>query len=226
MPHSNDEQLQHDLAIALPPATRQVLVRALDVAYRDAGQCFNLEAGCDAQWFGFTIFKFVAHQIAKALTEDPSLDIEVIGSGTGAFRLRVGAFVIAPYRCGPLRPQDPWQEFPSNHNGAGLLVDLNSGQIEMFAGFDDDQIGLVLGHYGNWDTGLAAVYLKKPISKTNGQISEWAYVEEVFRLGGDALPAPAEAPRTPVLPPPATVVRPKVLPFKRKPLEGAEGEGA
>lgn len=226
MAHTNDEHLQHDLATLLPPATRAVLLGAMDVAYRDAGKRFDPDAGCDAQWFGFTIFKFVSAQIGKALECDPSIDLAVIGSGTGAFRLRVGHFVIAPYRCGTWGTEDPWTTFPSNQNGAGILVDLNSGQIEMFAGYGDDQTGIVLGHYGNWDTGLEAVYLKKPISKSNGQISEWEYVEEIFRLGGGALPAPVEPPRTPVLPPPATVVRPKVLPFKRKAQHGTEGEGA
>lgn len=223
MAPSNDKQLASDLAVLLPPTVRQMLISAIDAAYRNAGSRFDPDVGCNSQWFGFTVFQFVAHEIAQALEAASSVDVVVIGSATGAFRLRVGPFVIAPYRCGVWMPDDPWKAFPSNHNGAGLLVDLNSGQLEMFAGSDDDQVGIVLGHYGNPESGLEAVYLKKPIAKTNGQISEWEYVEELFRIDGNTLTAPAAAP---VLPPPATVVRPTVLPFKRKPQEGAEGEGA
>lgn len=227
MTSPNDPQLQQDLAAYMPPATRQALQQALNAAYRDAGKHFDIEAGSDPQLFGFMVFKFVAHQIRKVVDADPTLDIEVVGSSTGAFRLRVGPFIVAPYACGRCAPSDPWLEFPGNHNGAGLLVDVNAGQLEIFAGYGDDQTGIVLGHYGNWDTGLEAIFLKKPISKANGQISEWGYVEEIFRIGSNGATAPAPtSPPAPLLPQPAAVVRPKVLPFKRKPQQGTDSGGA
>lgn len=225
MDSRNDPRLAQDLLTHLPPAARQMLHAAIDAAYRDAGKHFDPDAGADMQLFGFTIFKFVAHQIRKAVDADPTLGITVIGSSTGAFRLQVGPFVVAPYACGYRTTDDPWEQFPSNDKGAGLLAETNSGQIEIFPQFDESPTAIVIGHYGHPDSGLAAIYLKKPTAQTNGRISRWGYVEPVYQMGSGTSAAP-EAPRSPVLPGPAKVVRPTVLPFKRKPAQDTETERA
>ncbi|MES3035950.1 MAG: hypothetical protein V4813_18245 [Gemmatimonadota bacterium] len=223
----DSEQLRKELDEALPRTVRDLLVAAMDSAHRDAGLRFDVDAGSDAQLYGFMVYKFVAHQVSRAIEEDPSLPIRVVGGTSGAFRLRAGRFLLAPYSCGRHAPDDPTGQFPSNDKGAGLLADINAGQGELFAGMVNADIAVVLGHYGNWESGLEAVFLKVPIAQRDGQISEWDYVEEVFRLGGTAAAGAPTPPTTPpVLPPPAVVVRPNVLPFKRKPQRGAEGEGA
>ena len=83
-------------------------------------------------------------------------------------------------------------------------------------------MAFVLAHYGNADAGLEALYLKRPVDQLYGRISRWDYVEEVFRTGGESTtttPAPA-----PLLPGPAKVTRPTVLPFKKLPARDGETE--
>lgn len=224
----NDAHLRELLCIHLPSATRQALHAAIDVAYRDAGKHFDPEAGSDMQHFGFSVFKFVAYQIRKAVEADPALGLSVIGSSTGAFRLRVGPFVLVPYACGYRNPDDPWTEFPGNDRGAGLLAEINGGQLDLFGESDDvAPTAMVLGHYGNPESGVEAIFLKKPTAQTHGRISEWGYVEPMYQMGFDsATEAPRETPRSPVLPGPAKVTRPRVLPFKKNPAADSETEGA
>ncbi|WP_310568611.1 hypothetical protein [Gemmatimonas sp.] len=223
----------------MPAHVRGVLVQALDVAYRDAGRLFDLEAGADLQWFGFTVFKFVAHQIRRVLDQDSTLGLTVVGGTTGAFRLQAGSFIVAPYACGRRIPDNPWTAFPSNNNGAGMLADINCGQIELFSGeVEGDQVAIVLGHYGSPETGLEAVFLKKPVAQTGGQISRWGYIEPIFKLGGSGTATVLLTPTAPVgqeggasvrravLPGPTSVGRPTMLPFKRKPAQQSENEGA
>lgn len=236
-PH--DPVLAGELVHAVPANVRRALVQALDAAYRDAGRHFDLEAGADMQWFGFTVFKFVAHQIRRLVDLDPTLGLAVLGGTSGAFRLQAGSFIVAPYSCGRRIPDDPWTAFPTNNNGAGLLADMNCGQGDLFLGeADGDQVAMILGHYGSPETGLEAVFFKKPVAQTGGQISRWGYVEPIFTLGGSgtgtvtltptapAGPTSGTSTRGTVLPGPTPVVRPTVLPFKRKPAQQSDTEGA
>ena len=222
----NDTQLQQDLLTHLPLATRQALYTAADAAYQDAGRQFDPDIGADMQLFGFTLFKYIGHQIRTAAEADPSLGISILGSSTGAFRFKAGPFVVAPYSCGHQAPRDPWTEFPGNDKGAGLLSEINTGQLEIFREFDVAPVAIVLGHYGNPDGGLEALFLKMPMAHTHGRISRWGYVEPLYQIGGTRVAPAREATRSPVLPGPAQVTRLTVLPFKKKPAQDSETEGA
>lgn len=225
MESPNDPELALDLSTYLPLTTREALRVAIDAAYVDAGRHFEPDAGADMQLFGFTVFKYVAHQVRRLVEADPSLGLSVMGSTTGAFRLKAGPLIIAPYSCGHSSPTDPSTEFPGNDKGAGLLANINSGQIEIFDELDESPTAVVLAHYGNPTTGLEAVFLKKPVSQTNGRISRWGHIERVFQIG-DAKAAATEPVRETVLPAPAPVKRPTVLPFRKRPVQTSEGEGA
>lgn len=235
MDTSSDTALQHDLAQHLPPRTRRVLHAAVDRAYADAGQRWSPDAGCNAMWFGFTTFTFVAHRIREAADADPTLGVTVLGGASGAFRLKAGPYLIAPYGCGFSRPEDPRTHFPNNDKGAGLLADINLDQLEIFPQFETAPTALVLAHYGNYERGLEALYLKEPRGATQGRIDRWGYIEPIYEAGsGDARVVPTvgpsggppAGPRPAVLPGPATVVRPTVLPFKKKPAQDTGAEGA
>lgn len=223
----NDPELERDLSRFLPTTARLVLHAGLDAAYRDAGRHFDPEAGSNMQLFGFTIFTFVVYQLRLAIEADPSLGLTVVNGAGGAFRLQAGPFLIGPYACGNRSPDDPWSQFPSNDKGAGWLAEINSGQMDLFAAPGDPHVGIVLGHYGNPEGGLEAVFLKQPIAQSGGRISRWGYVEPIYEIGSGGAEIAPEAPLPPVLPGPATVVRPKVLPFKKKPaVQDGETEGA
>jgi len=229
---TQDTRMQQDLAHHLPPQTRQVLHAAADRAYADAGARWSPEVGTNPMWYGMTTWTFVTHRIREAADADPSLGIEVLGGMSGAFRFKVGPYLIAPYGCGYRKPDDPRQHFPNNDKGAGLLAEINLDQFDFFPRFDALPIALVLAHYGNYDSGLEALYLKEPRGVSQGRIDLWGYVEPLYEMGSSdarVLPTttvPAAAPRQAVLPGPAKVVRPTVLPFKQRPAaqdRGSEG---
>ena len=214
MDEFEQEKLKQELTKHFLPAAREVVLQAMDAAYRNVGAMWNPESGCDMQWFGFTVWKFAVHEIRKAIEADASVGISVLGSGVGAFRLSVGPLVISPYSCGYRAPVDAWASFPNNDKGAGLLSDINSGQTEfvpLLPVLPADLTALVLAHYGNYEDGLEALFVKCPIESSNGRITRWGYIEELWRVGSAQRTTPVQA----VLPGPAKIERPGVLPFKK-----------
>lgn len=225
MPTANDEELKADLVEYLSPPARAAVVAAVDAAYADAGKQFDPGSGGDMQLFGFTVFKYVSHRIRLVADKDPTMGITILGNATGAFRFKVGPFIVAPYSCGYRKPTDPWAEFPGNDRGAGFLSEINIGQFEIFPEFETSPVALVLGHYGNPDGGLEALFVKKPVAQTQGRISRWGYVEPLYQIGNRMTGDP-ERGRDQVLPGPTKITRPTILPFKKKHVEEKGSEGA
>lgn len=213
---------QDDLRAYLPASTREEFRLALDTAYLDTGSRFEPNVGSDAQWFGYSVWKFGEYRL-KQILENDKLPIRDASSG-GQFRIGFGPFVMAAYPCGHSVPDDPWKEFPNNDKGAGFLSDINTGQFSLkIDGFSERPgVAIVLAHYGNHDTGLEALYLKIPCAQTAGRISRWSYVEELWRIGGTA--GGTSRPTSPVLPGPAKIETPQ-LPF-RKPIKKTDTESA
>lgn len=204
----------NDLGSYLLPPAREAFQISLDRAYRDAGSRFDATVGCDAQWFGWNVWKFAEHQLKKILP-DQTLGLRDASEG-GQFRIGFGPFVMATYACGHSMPDDPWKEFPNNDKGAGFLSDINTGQwslrIDGFA--EQPGVAIVLAHYGNQENGLEALYIKRPCAQTAGRISEWSYVEELWRIGGHSGGSTAPRPTEPLLPGPVKIGTP-TLPFRR-----------
>src|SRR5579862_6715583 len=168
------DELRQELGAHLSPAARSKMVEAMVLAYQDTATRFDAAIGGDAQWFGFSVWKFGVYRLTQT-TADESLGIRV-DSSSGQIRLAFGPFIMSPYSCGLLAPDDPWKQFPTNDKGAGFLSDINTGQFSFqLAGANQSPpIALVLGHYGNHDTGLEALYLKVPCEQRGGQICEWS----------------------------------------------------
>lgn len=230
MDGSQTTSMQESLAEHLSPQARLALHAAVDRAYADAGQAWRPEAGCNLMWYGLTTWTFVTHRIREAADADPSLGIEVLGGMSGAFRMKIGPFMIAPYGCGYRKPEDPRQHFPNNDKGAGLLAEINLDQLDFFPRFTSAPTALVLAHYGNHESGLEALYLKEPRGVSQGRIDRWGYVEPLYEIGsGESRVVPGVAADVaspmPILPGPVKVARPTVLPFRKKPAaqDGTDG---
>jgi hypothetical protein len=229
MDQHRQDALRADLASHIPPAARAAVVQAIDLAYRDAGAMWDAEKGCDALWFGMTRWKFIEHRIRELVLTDTALGLRELSRGYGAFRLGAGPFVLTPYGCGTQAPTDPWTCFPSNNKGAGFLSDANAGQFELELLFPDlppDPHAIVIAHYGNFAEGLVALYFKLPLEQSRGRITRWGYVEDVWHLraGQDTQPDPF--PKPAVLPGPAQVERPRLLPFKKPQRQNDTGNAS
>ena len=214
-----------DLKTYLALDARDALRDALDLAYRDAGARFDVSVGSDAQWFGFTVWKFAENRLKKIIEQGkhPLRD----ATAGGQFRVGFGHFVMATYSCGHSAPDDPSNEFPNNDSGAGFLTEINTGQYPLkIDGFGERPgVAVVLAHYGNPENGLEAVYLKRPSAQIAGKITEWGHIEEIWRIGGSATGGtPTPPPTAPVLPGPAKIDKP-ALPF-RKPIKKSDTESA
>jgi hypothetical protein len=214
---------RNDLDRYLLPSAREAFRTAIDEAYRDTGSRFDPVAGCDAQWFGWTVWKFGEHQLKETLRDD-RLGLRDASAG-GQFRIGFGPFVMASYACGHAMPEDPWKEFPNNDRGAGFLSDINTGQWSLsIDGFDEHPgVAIVLAHYGNHENGLEGLYIKMPCAQAAGRISEWGYIEELWRIDRSTGYAPGR-PKGPVLPGPVKIGTP-ALPF-RKPIKKSDTDTA
>jgi hypothetical protein len=211
--------VQAELNRFLAPDTRCAIVAAMDTAYRNAGSRYDPTVGSDPQLQGFTIYKFGMKELSRVVA-DPAYGIRNASSG-GQFRLGFGPFLMTPYGCGHSAPDDPWKHFPNNDQGAGMLSDINTGQLSLGDGFGDEALmAVVLAHYGNPDAGLEALYLKVPMDKENGRISAWSYVEPLWRIGGEAT-RPSSSPDLPR----PVVVAPPVLTLK-KPITKPDADTA
>jgi hypothetical protein len=210
--------LREELQSALSPAARQAIRDAMDQAHRDAGRHFDPGAGSDPQLHGFTVYKFGRHRLTCVVSSDGTLGLR-IATAKGQFRLGFGRFIMTPYTCGLSAPVDPWTEFPNNDDGAGLLTDVNTGQhrLDLTGEGEEPTMAIVLAHYGNWDTGLEALYLKVPSAQSNGRITAWSYVEELWRIDGTVA-----RPTSPDLPRPVSPERPKLTLKKSNVKPGTE----
>jgi len=215
-------KLAQDLKLHFPESARLAVRMAMHTAYRDAGRMWDLTAGCDMQWFGFTVWKFAVHQIRSVIERDPNLGIRVVPSGVGAFRVALGPMVMSPYGCGYSVPSDPWTQFPNNDKGAGLLSDVNMYQLDIFPDIPGSPTALVLAHYGNPERGLEALYVKMPTESSNGRITRSGYVEEIAAIGERTYDVEPSFKET-KFPAAAKIERPVTLPF-RKPVtqEGSD----
>lgn len=214
-----------DLREYLPPSAREALRVELDLAYRDAGSRFDASVGSDAQWFGFTVWKFAENRLRRIIEKGKHALRDATAGGQ--FRIGFGHFVMVTYSCGHSAPDDPSKEFPNNDSGAGFLTEINTGQYPLkIDGFGERPgVAIVLAHYGNHENGLEALYLKRPSAQIAGKITEWGYIEEIWRIGGSATGGtPTPTPSGPVLPGPAKIDKP-ALPF-RKPIKKSDTESA
>lgn len=182
----------------LTPLRIKALVEAHLEAYGRAVLHNSPGDGWDSQMFGFTIYKYVEHRLRR-LPTDPNLGFE-LRSEHPAFRLGLGPFTLAAYCCGKSADDDINESFPNNEHGAPSLVDLNQYSLDL----DDPRPvprALVLAHFGNAVTGLEALYLAAPSSKSENRIDGWSYTKLLWkRDAGDLFGAP-----TPDLPRPTPI---------------------
>ncbi|HZS57709.1 MAG TPA: hypothetical protein VFA43_00465 [Gemmatimonadaceae bacterium] len=189
------DELRQQLADNLALAARTRMVEAMATAYKDTASRFDATIGSDAQWFGFSVWKCGVYRLSQTAA-DGSMGVRV-EIANGQLRLAFGPFIMSPYSCGLMAPDDPWSHFPTNDKGAGFLSDVNTGQLSFaLSGVETAApIALVLGHYGNHDSGLEALYLKVPSDQRGGQICEWSYIEPLWRADSGMSPASADFPR-------------------------------
>jgi hypothetical protein len=194
------DRLQRDVDVFLTPERIDALVEAHRSAYDRAALQYSPEDGADAQLFGFTIYKYNTHRLAK-LAKRPDLGIE-LRSTHPCFRLGVGPFTLASYPCGSSGDHDIEDSFPNNDAGAPALVDVNQLCLELDFSRAVPR-ALVLAHFGNPVNGLEALYLAAPGSKEDGRISGWSWHKELWRWSGGSVAEPM--PPRPDLPRPVPI---------------------
>lgn len=197
------EALAHDVTESL----RHGIVNAVDQAYEVRRALFDPTVGDDSQHFGISVYKSVNHYLEELVVEDAYQEgVEILAPGQ-RFALRIGRFLLAPYRI----PNATEHAFPYNSNGAGDLARINRDRMTQGHLFADDEpyswqigptIALVIAHSGDPHSGLRSVSFREPVAETAGRISEWDYIEKIWpdagEEGGDVkLTFPPEEPISP-----------------------------
>jgi hypothetical protein len=193
------EQLQADFRTYFTPERRIALKNASQEAYSRAMSKHCLDDGDDAQSFGFLNYKYISKRMVGLCGTSHGFDLRKAHPN---IRLGVGPFTVAAYCCGSSGDQDIYESFPLNENGAPQLVDLNQFCLELE---DEPAVprAIVLAHLGNYVTGLEALYLAVPTTRSCNRIAGWCYTELLWKWsageeGGDATP---DLPRPVVIPP-------------------------
>lgn len=194
----NLARLESEVEAFFPTSCVDALVDAHREAYDRAAIHHSPEDGADAQLFGFTNYKYIAHRLVR-LPQRLDLGVE-LKSAHPCLRLAVGPFTIASYPCGSSGEQDINESFPNNEAGAPAMFDLN--QLCLNLDFSETvPRALILAHFGNPEHGLEALYLAAPGSKDDGRISSWSWHKELWRWNG----AGTEPAQMPDLPRPAPI---------------------
>jgi hypothetical protein len=183
------------------------LVRGLRRAYDAACERHDPAEGGNAQTFGFCCYHFGIFRLAEEF-EDSSVGVQTV-TLKGAFRMLIGRYQVGCYRVGESEHDDIETCFPHNDRAAGSLVEaqLWLRGISKTQGVERAK-KVIVGHLGNPDEGLRAIYLCVPGKKRGARITEWAYTIPLWRAG-DAieLPQPPSLPVEEVISPPAIELR-------------------
>lgn len=215
--------LDAELAKALTDPARKGIVNALDQAYAVRSALHDPSIGDDNQSFGFLVYKSECYFLSRFVEEDGYEEGLSLFEPGQLFALQAGRFVLAPYRL-PYRPwKGPEKVFPYNQNGAGFLAQMNYERLRQVSMFSDDhgpQVGIVIAHTGDSETGLQSVSLREPIEQMNGRITAWGHIE---RLWPDSEDDAEGGGGTPTFPPEEPISEP---PIGLKEIPGETREGA
>jgi hypothetical protein len=148
-------------------------------SYGRAALHYSPEDGWDAQMFGFAVYKYTVKRL-RDLVAHPELGFELRPTNM-AFRIGLGPFTLAPYRCGQSADEDINESFPSNENGALTLAEANQLALDLHYSEPVIPRAMVLAHFGNPLTGLEALYLAVPSSMSDTRIDGWGYTRLLWR---------------------------------------------
>lgn len=187
-------------------------------AYERAALHYSPGDGWDPQLFGFAVYKYTVKRL-RDLVGDSALGFE-LRSSAPTFRIGLGPFTLAAYRCGHSADEDINESFPTNEHGAISLAEAN--QLALDLRYDEPVIprAMVLAHFGNTSTGLEALYLAVPSSMNEHRIDGWGYTRLLWRRdhGTGGVEPLADLPRPAPIAPASLSLKPGIT----KPLNNEE----
>ena len=161
----------------------QFLLGVLQKAYQTAREHHKPEHGSNAKTFGYCLYEYLVHELAKTEGNGPL----TIAWDKGVFRFVIGEYVLAIHKAGHTGKEDIKTSFPNNDGAIGQLIPDPSAQ-GWLPGIDVDdvvdEINLreirkgTLIHMGNPEDGACALYFCVPMRRDQqGKIIEWAGTE-------------------------------------------------
>lgn len=174
------------LSAALDGPIVVALVNAIRESYDVVAVRFHDPAeGCDAQSFGFMVWKVLENRIKRLAGERKELGIRIVPSAN-AFRFGVGGFKFGIHSVGQVSVGTLDDSFPNNHCAAGQLA-LDNAQQLLNLGYDAYvPRSFVFAHLGNSEVGCEQVWVAEPAQEFRGGISGWGVRRELWRLDTDA----------------------------------------
>ena len=182
----NDQRTAAALTVVLTDPIRDVLVAAAQRAYHTVCTKYHEPAdGCDAQSFGFMVWKVLEHEIRSLAEDNLSLGIS-IQPHPYLFRFKISDFLFAIHSVGSTRVNSLDDSYPNNRCGSGrLAIDNIYFRLELG---DDAYIprSLVIAHIGNSESGCEQVWVAEPTDARNGAIIAWGFRKELWRWDGES----------------------------------------
>lgn len=162
---------------AFTPEVKSQLVDVLHYVVEAASENFaavpDLTTGMT---FGVDTYQF-ANQRLLHVAQQPDSPLEA-RFVENAFRCFIGEWTFGIYRVGRKASDNIWESFPNPGNSAGAV---GGAYLPGMEPDDQNTRGAILAYMCNPEDGLGAAYLCIPRTDEAGRITEWSYVEEIYR---------------------------------------------
>jgi len=162
---------------AFTPEVKGQLIDVLNYVVEAASENFaavpDLTTGMT---FGVDTYQF-ANQALLRIAQQPGSPFEA-RFVRNAFRCFIGEWTFGVYRVGRKGADNIWECFPNPGNSAGAV---GAAYLPGMEPEDQNSRGAILAYMCNPEDGLGAAYLCIPRIDQAGEITEWAYVEEIYR---------------------------------------------
>lgn len=201
----------------------EAIIDSLKQAYNDADESFVDGFGDDKFTFGNKIWRYSVYQLKQHFQN--KIDSVHIRERSNRFRMQIGNFNVGVNKIGYTGKEDINESFPNNTKNIEAMAIDQFSQLSFF----DFQLSenqevieyenialnnLIIGHMGNIDDGLCAIYFCFPILDKEEKIVKWAHTIKVWDINSDHQYEKQHEVNTSHIIPPEEIVESPVLTLK------------
>lgn len=170
------------------------IIDSLKQAYNDADESFIDGFGDDKFTFGNKIWRYSVYQLKQRFQN--KIDYIQVSERSNRFRMQIGNFNVGVNKIGHTGKEDINESFPNNTKNIEAMAVDQFSQLSFFDLQFDDNVekvefenialnNLIIGHMGNIDVGLCAVYFCFPILDNEEKIVKWAHTIRIWDIYSD-----------------------------------------
>lgn len=185
---TNNFEIAADIEL-LTPAILEDITRAVKLAYDHTNETHTHEYGDDKFSYGTTLWRYVSKEIKSGLSYH--LDTLRISEKNNRLKIQIGNLSIGFNKIGYSGKEDINKSFPNNMNNVFEMATNQESQLSFFdMELEEEKVeaevtklkNIIIGHMGNSEDGLCALYLCFPILEKEEKIVKWAHTIKIWDL--------------------------------------------